>query len=126
MSKQVISTINMSTCKPVNLSTKTKKIMATFLDKLKKRLQTWHEERADRMQNKRQARLDAEAREAVQVMEFNGELYVSVHGIPLFGQSDLSDDLTEAVASGRKAYKDWKEEKLWERTTGTTHGFIPC
>ncbi len=125
MSKQVISTINMSTCKPVNLSTKTKKIMATFLDKLKKRLQTWHEERADRMQNKRQARLDAEAREAVQVMEFNGELYVSVHGIPLFGESDLSDDLTEAVASGRKAYKDWKEEKLWERT-GTTQGFIPC
>ena len=125
MSKQVISTINKSTCKPVNLSTKTKKIMATFLDKLKKRLQTWHEERADRMQNKRQARLDAEAREAVQVMEFNGELYVSVHGIPLFGQSDLSDDLTEAVASGRKAYKDWKEEKLWEQT-GTTQGFIPC
>lgn len=125
MSKQVISTINMSTCKPVNLSTKTKKIMATFLDKLKKRLQTWHEESADRMQNKRQARLDAEAREAVQVMEFNGELYVSVHGIPLFGQSDLSDDLTEAVASGRKAYKDWKEEKLWEQS-GTTHGFIPC
>ena len=125
MSKQVISTINMSTCKPINLSTKTKKIMATFLDKLKKRLQTWHEERADRMQNKRQARLDAEAREAVQVMEFNGELYVSVHGIPLFGKSELSDDLTEAVASGRKAYKDWKEEKLWERT-GTTQGFIPC
>ena len=125
MSKQVISTINKSTCKLVNLSTKTKKIMATFLDKLKKRLQTWHEERADRMQNKRQARLDAEAREAVQVMEFNGELYVSIHGIPLFGQSDLSDDLPEAVASGRKAYKDWKEEKLWERT-GTTQGFIPC
>ena len=125
MSKQVISTINMSTCKPVNLSTKTKKIMATFLDKLKKRLQTWHEERADRMQNKRQARLDAKAREAVQVMEFNGELYVSVHGIPLFGQNDLSDDLTEAVASARKAYKDWKEEKLWEKS-GTTQGFIPC
>ena len=125
MSKQVISTINMSTCKPVNLSTKTKKIMATFLDKLKKRLRTWHEERADRMQNKRQARLDAEAREAVQVMEFNGELYVSVHGIPLFGESDLSDDLTEAVASGRKAYKDWKEEKLWEQS-GTMQGFIPC
>ena len=125
MSKQVINTINMSTCKPINLSTKTKKIMATFLDKLKKRLQTWHEERADRMETKRQARLDAEAREAVQVMEFNGELYVSVHGIPLFGESDLSDDLTEAVASGRKAYKDWKEEKLWEQS-GTTHGFIPC
>lgn len=125
MSKQVISTINMSTCQPVNLSTKTKKIMTTFLDEIKRRLQVWHEQRAERIETKRHARLDAEAREAVQVMEFNGELYVSVHGIPLFGQSDLSDDLTEAVASGRKTYKDWKEEKLWERT-GTTQGFIPC
>nr|DAK35050.1 MAG TPA: hypothetical protein [Caudoviricetes sp.] len=125
MSKQVISTINMSTCKPVNLSTKTKKIMTTFLDEIKRRLQVWHEQRADRIETKRQARLDAEAREAVQVMEFNGELYVCVHGIPLFGECDLSDDLTEAVASGRKAYKDWKEEKLWGRT-GTTQGFIPC
>ena len=100
--------------------------MTTFLDEIKRRLQVWHEQRADRIETKRQARLDAEAREAVQVMEFNGELYVSVHGIPLFGESDLSDDLTEAVAAGRKAYKDWKEEKLWERTTGTTQGFIPC
>lgn len=100
--------------------------MATFLDKLKKRLQTWHEERADRMQNKRQARLDAEAREAVQVMEFNGELYVSVHGIPLFGESDLSDDLTEAMASGRKAYKDWEGGKAMGANKGTTQGFIPC
>ena len=125
MSKQVICTINKSTCKPINLSTKTKKIMTTFLDKIKRRLQVWHEQRADRIETKRQARLDAEAREAVQVMEFNGELYVSVHGIPLFGESDLSDDLTEAVASGRKAYKDWKEEKLWEQS-GTMQGFIPC
>ena len=89
--------------------------MITFLDEIRKRLQTWHEERANRIEEKRQAQLDAEAREAVQVMEFNGELYVSVHGIPLFGESDLSDDLTEAVASGRKAYKDWKEEKIWEK-----------
>lgn len=99
--------------------------MITILDELKKRLQVWHENRAARIEENRQAKLDAEAREAVQVMEFNGELYVSVHGIPLFGESDLSDDLTEAVASGRKAYKDWKEEKLWEQS-GTTQGFIPC
>ena len=89
--------------------------MDDFLETLKKKLQVWHEQRAERIEAVRQARLDAEAREAVQVMEFNGELYVSVHGIPLFGESDLSDDLTEAVASGRKAYKDWKEEKQWEK-----------
>ena len=99
--------------------------MITFLDEIRKRLQTWHEERADRMQNKRQACLDAEAREAVQVMEFNGELYVSVHGVPLFGEDDIQEDFAEAVATARKKYKDWMEEKLWERT-GTTHAFIRC
>ena len=48
--------------------------MITFLDEIRKRLQTWHEERAERIEVKRQAQLDIQAREAVQVMEFNGEL----------------------------------------------------
>lgn len=97
--------------------------MITILDEIKRRLQVWHEQRAERIEEKRQAQLDAEAREAVQVMEFNGELYVSVHGIPLFKVNDIKGELTEAVANGRKAYKDWKEDKLWEKT-GATHDFI--
>ncbi|ERJ73698.1 hypothetical protein J5A56_01335 [Prevotella melaninogenica] len=62
--------------------------MATFLDKLKKRLQTWHEERADRMENKRQA---------------------------LLAVYDLNETLPEVVSHARQNYKDWKEEKLWEK-----------
>ena len=115
MSKQVINTINMSTCKPVNLSTKTKKIMTTFLDEIKRRLQVWHEQRAERIETKRQARLDAEAREAVQVMEFNGELFVSMNGVPLLAVYDLNETLPEVVSHARQNYKDWKEEKLWEK-----------
>lgn len=115
MSKQVISTINMSSCKPVNLSTKTKKIMATFLDKIKRRLQVWHEQRAERIETKRHAQLDAEAREAVQVMEFNGELFVSMNGVPLLAVYDLNETLLEVVSHARQNYKDWKEEKLWEK-----------
>ena len=89
--------------------------MITFLDEIRKRLQTWHEERANRIEEKRQAQLDSEAREAVQVMEFNGKLYIDI----------FKDSVAEVVACGRRTYKDWKEEKLWERT-GTTQGFIPC
>ena len=48
--------------------------MSNILENLKKRLQVWHEERADRME------------------------------------------------AARQNYKDWKEEKLWERR-GTTHAF---
>ena len=115
MSKQVISTINMSTCKPVNLSTKTKKIMTTFLDEIKRRLQVWHEQRAERIETKRHAQLDAEGREAVQVMEFNGELFVSMNGVPLLAVYDLDETLPEVVSHARQNYKDWKEEKLWEK-----------
>ena len=89
--------------------------MTTFLDKIKRRLQVWHEQRADRIETKRQARLDAEAREAVQVMEFNGELFVSMNGVPLLAVYDLNETLPEVVSHARQNYKDWKEEKLWEK-----------
>lgn len=99
--------------------------MSNFLEEIKKRIQVWHEQRAECIEAERQALLDAEAREAVQVMEFNGELYVCVNGVPLFGVGDLKSTLPEAVAKARQNYKDWKEEKLWERN-GTTHGFTVC
>lgn len=99
--------------------------MSNFLEEIKKRLQVWHEQRAASIEYKRQTQLDAEAREVVQVMEFNGELYACVNGVPLFGVDDINGTLPEAVAKARQNYKDWKEEKLWEKT-GTTQGFIPC
>ena len=99
--------------------------MNKFFEELKKRIQVWHEKRAERIEAERQAQLDVEARHAVQVMEFNGELYACVNGIPLFGVSDINGTLPEAVAKARQNYKDWKEEKLWERR-GTTHVSTVC
>ena len=99
--------------------------MNKFFEELKKRIQVWHEKRAERIEADRQAALDAEAREAVQVMEFNGELYACVNGIPLFGVSDINGTLPECVAKARRNYKDWKEEKLWERN-GITRVSTVC
>ena len=89
--------------------------MSNFLEGIKRRIQVWHEQRVERIEAERQAQLDVEARNAVQVMEFNGELYACVNGVPLFGVSDIKGTLPEAVANARQNYKDWKEEKLWER-----------
>ncbi|AFJ08086.1 hypothetical protein PI172_0662 [Prevotella intermedia] len=96
-----------------------------ILDEIKKRLQVWHEQRAASIEYKRQTQLDAEAREAVQVMEFNSRLYICVHGTPLFDIDIFKNSVAEVVACGRSAYKDWKEEKLWERN-GTTHVSTVC
>lgn len=89
--------------------------MVNILEEIKKRLQVWHEQRVASIEYKRQTQLDAEAREVVQVMEFNGELYACVNGVPLFGVGDINGTLPEAVAKARRNYKDWKEEKLWEK-----------
>lgn len=99
--------------------------MSNFLEEIKRRIQVWHEKHAERIEATRQAALDAEARATVQVMEFNGELYVCVNGVPLFGVGDLKSTLPEAVAKARQNYKDWKEEKLWERN-GTTRVSMVC
>ena len=99
--------------------------MSNFLEEIKRRIQVWHEQRAASIEYKRQTQLDAEAREMVQVMEFNGELFACVNGVPLFGVGDIKGTLPEAVANARQNYKDWKEEKLWERN-GITRGFTAC
>ncbi|WP_028910019.1 hypothetical protein [Prevotella sp. AGR2160] len=89
--------------------------MKNFYEMLKKRIQIWHEEHAEKIEAQRQAELDAEARSKIQVMEFNGNLYVCVYGIPLFGEDDIKDTFAKAVENGRKNFKDWQEEKLWEQ-----------
>lgn len=100
------------------------KKMKTFIETIKKKLQAWHENRAARLEEARRSRLDAEARKVVQVMEFNGELYVSVHGVPLLDKDAICGDFAVAVNGAREIYKKWKEEKLWE--SGTTHGSTRC
>ena len=96
-----------------------------ILDEIKKRLQVWHEQRAASIEYNRQTQLDAEAREAVQIMEFNGRVYVSVNGIPMFDIDDVSGSMIDIVTKARQNYKDWKEEKLWEKK-GAMQGFITC
>lgn len=80
---------------------------------MKKKLQVWHKQCAERIEAARQAQLDAEAREAVQVMEFNGRLYICVNGKPLFDIDIFKDSVAKVVTSGRQVYKDWREEQLW-------------
>ena len=89
--------------------------MSNFLEEIKRCIQVWHEQHAERIEAERQAQLDVEARHAVQVMEFNSRLYICVHGTPLFDIDIFKNSVAEVVACGRSAYKDWKEEKLWER-----------
>lgn len=83
------------------------------LEKTRKCIRLWRERFAENSDAKLRARIEVEAREAVQVMEFKGELYVSVNGVPLFGIDSFRASIADSVANGRKVYQMWKEEKLW-------------
>lgn len=80
-----------------------------------KEMKKWYEDFCNRRAVMEQVTLDTEAREQVQIMEHNGQLYVSVDGVPLFGVNDFKCGLMEAVVRGREMYKDWKEEQQWQR-----------
>lgn len=88
-------------------------MMTTIIEEIKKSIRRWHEKKTERSEAKRLLRLDAEAREVVQVMEFNGRLFICVNGKPLFDIDIFKNSVAEVVANGRKVYKDWKEEQLW-------------
>lgn len=45
--------------------------MSNFLEEIKKRIQVWHEQRAERIEATRQAALDAEARARQMGITFN-------------------------------------------------------
>ncbi len=94
--------------------------MGNILDKIKKYISAWHKQFVERAEAKRKAQLEAEVNEAVQVREFNGELYVSIHGAPLLGVGDIKGTLTEAVAHCREIYKSYLEGSAWKRNA-TTH-----
>lgn len=89
--------------------------MSNFLEETRKCIRLWRERCAEYGDATLRARIEAEAREAVQVMEFKGRLYVSVNGVPLFGIDSFRVSVADAVAHGRKAYQAWKEEKPWKR-----------
>ena len=95
--------------------------MKRILERIKQVFSTWQSDRVARQRAHDAAVLDATARESVQVMEFQGRLYVSVSGVPLFDIDDVKGSLTDAVTKARTNYKRWKEV-LWEQSE-TTRGF---
>lgn len=95
--------------------------MKRILERIKQVFSTWQSGRTARRRAHYAAVLDATARESVQVMEFQGRLYVSVSGVPLFDIDDVKGSLTDAITKARTNYKRWKEV-LWEQSE-TTRGF---
>ena len=96
--------------------------MKAFLKKIQQLLKEWRKKRDLLKECKLDAMLYAEAQDVVQVMEYNGNMFLSVNGVPVVGVEDLKTPLVDAIIHARMNYKSWKEEQIWFRK-GITHGF---
>ena len=87
--------------------------MKKFVLNAKKWLQNWRQRRIESVEDARMQKVHQEAREVVQVMEFDGKLYACMHGVPLFESDDLKESLPSAVENARTAYVTWKMQRMF-------------
>ena len=87
--------------------------MKKFVLNAKKWLQNWRQRRIESVEDARMQKVHQEAREVVQVMEFDGKLYACMNGVPLFESDDLKESLPSAVENARSAYVVWKMQRMF-------------
>lgn len=80
--------------------------MANFMQWLsEKRLA--HKEKKARA---KQEMMERKSYSVINVVEFNGKLFVSHNGIPIVAVSNLSTDVEKVVANSRKDYLAWENK----------------
>ena len=87
--------------------------MKKFVLNAKKWLQNWRQRRIESVEDARLQKVHQEAREVVQVMEFDGKLYACMNGVPMFESDDLKESLPSAVENARTAYVVWKMQRMF-------------
>lgn len=89
--------------------------MMKYLKEIKQRVCNWFVMQRNLAQEWKDADLDIESQRNVQAMEWQGTLYLAVNGVPVVEIDNLRDSLANSVLKARASYRDWKEEKAWEK-----------
>lgn len=57
-------------------------------------------------------KIKRDALETLQVMEFNGKLYIAYDGVPIISADLINMDLPEALIEARETYGEYKISRL--------------
>lgn len=88
--------------------------MKKIFTSIKQWLQAYGERmRADRSKAKLN-RLEMESKRRLQVMEYEGEVYLSYDGVPLLTEDEFGSDLVETLEAMRENWKkyQWTKEAI--------------
>ena len=79
----------------------------------------WYGEYREYRRVKRLARVKELAkrrsREEVQIMEYDGEMYICYRGVPIVRERDLAVDWSDVLAMIRGTYEEWLVEREMEK-----------
>lgn len=81
-----------------------------FFNAIRQWFQAMREQTHQVRAEKRSHYLDNLSCENINVMEFNGRLYVSYSGVPIVRVDDLKVKVPELLAQAREDYLLWKEK----------------
>lgn len=84
--------------------------MKKTISRLVSWLRSMHERAVEARLTRQGLRLTRESRRAVQVMEFEGDVYISVNGVPVVPTDALAWDTPTTLNVAREAYMQYKEE----------------
>lgn len=79
-----------------------------FLNFIGRRFDSLKERRRISKLEKRTRKLDILSCETINVMEFNGRLYVAFDGVPIVRVDDLKVNTPELLAQSREDFLAWK------------------
>lgn len=85
------------------------------MNKLIQKMEAWvmsHKEREQAARKKtKQERLETESKRRLQVMEYEGEVYLSYDGVPLLSERDFGSDMISILESMRSNWKKYEMTK---------------
>lgn len=82
------------------------KLFRTVLEWLARHRNMYHAAR----QQRREHNLDNMSRDTINVIEFNGRLYVAYRGVPVVRTDHLNSSVPELLTQSRQDYLAWKDK----------------
>lgn len=93
--------------------------MESRIRKIVGKMRAWYGEYREYRRGKRLARVKELAkrrsREDVQIMEYDGDMYICYRGVPIVWERDLASDWSDVLAMIRGTYEEWLVEREMEK-----------
>ena len=93
--------------------------MESRIRKILGKVKAWYAEYKEYRRKKRLERVKKLAkrrsREELQIMEYDGEMYICYRGVPIVWERDLAVDWSDALGISRGTYEEWLIEREMDK-----------